>query len=60
MTVRERKRDREDEMLEVADVDMLKTLCYFLLVTIATVSVLKGQQRSELSELHEELLQTED
>lgn len=57
MTAEERKRNREDEMLGVADVDMLKTLCYFLLVTMATVRVLKGQQRSEMSELHDELLQ---
>lgn len=57
MTAEERKRNREDEMLGVADVDMLKTLCYFLLVTMATVRVLKGQQRSEMSALHDELLQ---
>lgn len=38
-------------MLEVADVDMLKVLCYFLTVTKATVGVLKGQQHSKLDEL---------
>ncbi len=34
-------------MLEVADANMLKVLCYFLTVTKATVGVLKGQQRSQ-------------